>query len=43
MIIYAQTALCRWRVLLEYFGDAVDWDRCGACDTCVRERQRASA
>jgi ATP-dependent DNA helicase RecQ len=36
MVMYAQTALCRWKVLLEYFGEAVDWTNCGVCDACVR-------
>ena len=37
MVLYAQTALCRWRVLLDYFGESVDWDNCTACDTCSRQ------
>jgi ATP-dependent DNA helicase RecQ len=42
VILYAQTALCRWKSILEYFGEsqAVDWnnrgDRCGVCDNCGR-------
>jgi ATP-dependent DNA helicase RecQ len=35
MIFYAQTAFCRWKVLLEYFEEAEDFDRCGTCDNCV--------
>jgi ATP-dependent DNA helicase RecQ len=35
MIFYAQTAFCRWRVLLEYFEGAEDFDRCGTCDNCL--------
>lgn len=38
MIVYAQTAMCRWRKLVDYFGDPVDWDTCGRCDNCVREQ-----
>jgi hypothetical protein len=36
MIAYGQTALCRWRSLLDYFkaeGVAAEF-RCGTCDTC---------
>ena len=36
MIGYGQTALCRWRSLLDYFkaeGVAAEF-RCGTCDTC---------
>lgn len=35
MVFYAQTGQCRWRVLLEHFGDEVP-DRCGHCDNCRR-------
>ena len=35
MIFYAQTAFCRWKVLLEYFEEAEDFGRCGTCDNCV--------
>jgi ATP-dependent DNA helicase RecQ len=38
MVLYAQTALCRWKVLLDYFGERVDWHSCTACDTCARQR-----
>jgi len=41
MVFYAQTGLCRWRVMLEYFGEHLDGDRCGHCDNCLRDAQRA--
>ena len=34
MVIYAQTALCRSRVLLEALGENVEWSQCGTCDNC---------
>jgi ATP-dependent DNA helicase RecQ len=39
MLAYAQTARCRWQVLLEYFGEppAVE---CGWCDNCQRAAAR---
>jgi ATP-dependent DNA helicase RecQ len=40
MVFYAQTGLCRWRVLLEYFGERLDQKNCGTCDNCIRARQR---
>ncbi|HEX6794195.1 MAG TPA: ATP-dependent DNA helicase RecQ [Casimicrobiaceae bacterium] len=45
MVFYAQTGLCRWRVLLDYFGERLDGDRCGHCDNCLRaeRRERAAA
>ncbi|HEY0843839.1 MAG TPA: ATP-dependent DNA helicase RecQ [Noviherbaspirillum sp.] len=36
MVFYAQTGFCRWKVLLEYFGEHVAWSHCGACDNCRR-------
>jgi ATP-dependent DNA helicase RecQ len=38
MVFYAQTGLCRWRVLLEHFGEALGAQdgRCGHCDNCLR-------
>lgn len=35
MILYAQTALCRWKAILDYFGEGLD-ERCGHCDNCSR-------
>ena len=45
MVFYAQTGICRWRVLLEYFGEHLDGERCGHCDNCLRaaKRERAPA
>jgi ATP-dependent DNA helicase RecQ len=36
MLLYAQSPACRWRFLLDYFGDpaASDDFRCGTCDAC---------
>jgi ATP-dependent DNA helicase RecQ len=36
MVFYAQTGFCRWRVLMEYFHEEIDWERCGSCDNCLR-------
>ena len=38
MVSFAQTGFCRWRVLLEGFGEALPdgAERCGHCDNCVR-------
>jgi ATP-dependent DNA helicase RecQ len=32
---YGQTAMCRWKLLLDYFGEGEGFDRCGTCDNCV--------
>ena len=41
IIMYAQTALCRWSVLLRYFEPDTTFERCGACDNCQKEEARA--
>jgi len=43
MIFYAQTGLCRWRVLLEYFGDDASIERCSTCDNCRRAAEHAAS
>jgi ATP-dependent DNA helicase RecQ len=35
IVQYAQSATCRWRLLLEYFDESEGFDRCGTCDNCV--------
>lgn len=35
MIGYAQSGLCRWKILLEYFDVGSEWERCGSCDNCL--------
>jgi ATP-dependent DNA helicase RecQ len=34
MMRYGQSAQCRWQFLLEYFGEAAEFERCGTCDNC---------
>lgn len=34
MIAYAQSALCRWRLIMRQFGETLDGDACGECDNC---------
>ncbi|MEO8136593.1 MAG: ATP-dependent DNA helicase RecQ [Betaproteobacteria bacterium] len=44
MVFYAQTGLCRWRVLLEYFGESLEsGGHCGNCDACIRAVQHTKA
>ncbi|HZV64482.1 MAG TPA: ATP-dependent DNA helicase RecQ [Telluria sp.] len=36
MVSYAVSGFCRWKVLLDYFGDPVEgFERCCKCDNCV--------
>lgn len=39
MIVYAQTALCRWKMLLSYFSQNAEWDSCEQCDNCTKPRR----
>lgn len=41
MVFYAQTGFCRWKVLLEYFGEQVEWSHCGSCDNCLHPPEQA--
>jgi ATP-dependent DNA helicase RecQ len=36
MTSYAHGARCRWAMLLDYFREAVPFERCGECDNCRR-------
>ncbi|WP_027800722.1 RecQ family ATP-dependent DNA helicase [Paraburkholderia dilworthii] len=39
MIDYAQTGQCRWRAILDYYGDTPALERCGVCDNCANPPQ----
>jgi ATP-dependent DNA helicase RecQ len=41
MVFYAQTGFCRWKVLLEYFGEQSTLTHCGSCDNCLRPPEQA--
>jgi ATP-dependent DNA helicase RecQ len=43
MLLYAQTALCRWKAVLDYFGEEPEWTRCGHCDNCSRPIRELAA
>ncbi|HEY0080642.1 MAG TPA: ATP-dependent DNA helicase RecQ [Pyrinomonadaceae bacterium] len=36
MMLYGQSAFCRWRVLHEYFDEENGLESCGNCDNCLR-------
>lgn len=36
MTFYAHGAHCRWKMILDYFGEGDDFERCGTCDNCRR-------
>ncbi len=35
MMQYGQSAMCRWRLLHDYFDEEMEEERCGTCDNCV--------
>jgi len=41
MVFYAQTGFCRWKVLIDYFGEQADWSHCGCCDNCRQPPEQA--
>lgn len=40
---YAETSVCRRRVLLHYFGEEYTQDNCHNCDNCLHPKQRIEA
>jgi ATP-dependent DNA helicase RecQ len=40
MVVYAQTALCRTRLLLSALGEEPEWSECGTCDNCLGKTVR---
>lgn len=36
MSFYAQSVICRWKILLEHFSEGADFESCRRCDNCRR-------
>ncbi len=42
-VAYAESAVCRHKLLLHYFGEQYFKDNCGACDNCLNPKERFEA
>ena len=40
---YAESSVCRRKLLLHYFGEAYDVDNCGNCDNCLHPKKKVEA
>ncbi|MDO4214356.1 MAG: DNA helicase RecQ [Bacteroidales bacterium] len=40
---YAESSVCRRRLLLHYFGESFDVDNCGNCDNCLHPKKQIDA
>jgi ATP-dependent DNA helicase RecQ len=40
---YAETSMCRRKVLLHYFGEEYNEDNCGNCDNCLNPKKQVEA
>ena len=39
-VAYAETSVCRRKVLLHYFGEGYTQDNCGSCDNCMQPKTK---
>jgi ATP-dependent DNA helicase RecQ len=39
-VAYAESSVCRHRLLLHYFGESYPKDNCGACDNCLNPKEK---
>jgi ATP-dependent DNA helicase RecQ len=42
-VSYAESSVCRRKILLHYFGEIYQQENCGACDNCLHPRERIEA
>lgn len=39
-VTYAESSVCRHKLLLHYFGEIYENDNCGACDNCLNPKEK---
>ncbi|MEN8224454.1 MAG: DNA helicase RecQ [Bacteroidota bacterium] len=42
-VSYAESAVCRHKLLLHYFGESYENDECGSCDNCLNPKKKIEA
>ncbi|HPR32701.1 MAG TPA: DNA helicase RecQ [Prolixibacteraceae bacterium] len=42
-VSYAESSVCRRKILLHYFGEIYSEDNCGACDNCLHPKEKIEA
>lgn len=42
-VSYAESAVCRHKLLLHYFGENYEKENCGACDNCLHPKKKVEA
>lgn len=42
-VAYAESGVCRRKILISYFGENYDQENCGACDNCLNPKEKVEA
>lgn len=42
-VAYAESGLCRRKILISYFGEPYEEENCGKCDNCLNPKERVEA
>src|SRR3954469_3900546 len=42
-VAYAESSVCRRKVLLHYFGEHLETENCGSCDNCLHPKEKIEA